>query len=236
MNLNLNLNLNDIVQSPIFGVSITVLAYAASQILHKKWKWLHPLFLTSGGLIMFLLVCDIPYEDYKIGGDLIIFFLGPATVALGVPLYKQAQKIKRGLIAIVAGMTTGSISSLVSAGFLVWLLDGSRELMLSMMPKSVTAPVSIEIVRQLGGIPELGAVLTVLTGLLGSMFGPELLKAFGIRRDIPIGAAIGTAAHGIGTARVLRESELQGSVSGFCMGLNAIITSLLVIPLYWWFG
>jgi predicted murein hydrolase (TIGR00659 family) len=227
---------NEFVQTPLFGVTITIIAYVVSLFLHRKWTWMNPLFFTSGGLIVFLLTAGISYEDYRIGGDFIVFFLGPATVALGVPLYKQAQKIKQSFIPIVTGMTLGSISSLVIAGCLAWLLGGTESLMLSMLPKSVTSPVALEIVRQLGGIPELGAVLAVLTGLLGSMLGPELLRLFGVRSDIPIGAAIGTAAHGIGMARVLQESEVQGSVGGFCMGLNAIVTSIFVIPLYWWFG
>jgi putative effector of murein hydrolase len=106
--------------------------------------------------------------------------------------------------------------------------------MLAMVPKSATTPISIEIVRELGGTPELGAVLTVLTGLLGSLIGPELLRLCGVRGDIAIGAAIGTAAHGIGTARVLRESDLQGSAAGLSMAAAGIVTSLLAIPLYGW--
>lgn len=228
--------MSELVGQPLFGVAITVLFYVAALSLQKRWQWLHPLFLTAGGLIVFLLAANISYEDYRVGGDVIAFFLGPATVALGVPLYKQAAKIRRNLAAILAGVTVGAVSGLLSAGILVTLLHGGRELLLSMLPKSATTPISIEIVRQLGGIPELGAVLTVLTGLLGSMFGPEILRLCGIRGDVPIGIAIGTASHGIGTARVLRDSELQGSMSGLAMGLNGVATSLLVIPLYWWYG
>jgi len=104
----------------------------------------------------------------------------------------------------------------------------------SMTPKSVTTPISIELVRQLGGVPELGAVFTVLAGLFGSIIGPTLLRSCGVRNDIAIGLAIGTSSHGIGTARIIRDSELQGATGGLAMALAGIITSILIIPLHWW--
>jgi predicted murein hydrolase (TIGR00659 family) len=218
---------------PLFGITITIVFYVASQLLNKRLRWLHPLFLTAGGLILFLLLCNIPYQDYKIGGDTITFFLGPATVALAVPLYKSARKMKGQIRAIVLGSAIGCTVGVVSAGILVWVLQGSMDILLSMLPKSVTSPVAIEIARQLGGIPELGGVFAVLTGLLGSMLGPWVLRKAGVRSDIAIGTSIGTAAHGIGTARIVRDSELQGGISGFAMGLSCIFTPILCIPIYW---
>lgn len=223
-----------IVDDPLFGISLTVLCYLAALGLHRRWKWLHPLFVTGGGLIAVLVLLDIPYESYRQGGDMIAFMLGPSTVALGIPLYKQAPRIRKRMAAILGGITVGSMSAMASAALLVWLLGGTKELMLTMIPKSATTPISVEIVRQLGGEPELGAVLTVLTGLLGSMIGPELLRLAGVRQDIPLGVAIGTSSHGIGTARVLRESELAGGVSGFAMAVTGIVTSICAIPLYGW--
>ncbi|RAV12660.1 LrgB family protein [Paenibacillus contaminans] len=219
---------------PLFGVAATVLAYAGAQRLHRRWKWLHPLFVCAGGLIVLLLALDVPYESYREGGDLVAFFLGPATVALGVPLYKQADRIRRHAAAVLSAVTIGSFSSIASAGFLVWLLGGSRELMATMMPKSATSPIAIEIVRQAGGIPELGAVFTVLTGLLGSMIGPELLRLLGIRGELSVAVAVGTAAHGIGTARLIRESETQGGLGGLAMAIAGIVTALAFMPLYGW--
>ncbi|KIL41630.1 LrgB [Gordoniibacillus kamchatkensis] len=223
-----------IFQHPLFGFALTVGAYVIALKLHGKWKLLHPLFVCSGGIIALLLLFDIPLEKYRTGGDLVTFFLGPATVALGVPLYRQRAYIKKYFAAIVSGVTVGSVSGIVSAGVLVWLTGGTRELIVTMMPKSVTSPISLEIVRQAGGIPELGAVFTVLTGLLGSMIGPGLLRLVRISGDMPIGVAIGTSSHGIGTARIIRESELQGSLSGVTMGLAGIVTCLLFIPIYAW--
>jgi len=220
-------------EQPLFGIAATVLFYTGAQLLNRRFKWLHPLFVTAGGLMLLLLLVDIPYESYKAGGDVITFFLGPATVALAVPLYKAIKQMKGKLRAIIGGVLAGSSVGLLTAALIMWLLKGSQTILLTMLPKSVTTPVAIEVSRQLGGIPELGGVFAVLTGLLGSMVGPALLRLVGFRRDIAIGTAIGTSSHGIGTARVLRDSELQGGISGFAMGLSCIVTPILCIPIYW---
>lgn len=228
------MNLQAVYSHPLFGVAVTLGAYAIALKLHGRWRALHPLFVCAGGIVVLLWLTGIPYESYNKGGEIITFFLGPATVALGVPLYKQAAAIKKDVRAILAGVTAGSVSGIASAGCLMWALGGTRELMLTMMPKSVTSPIAIEIARQAGGIPELAAVFAVLAGLLGSMIGPAFLRALGISADVPLGVAIGTAAHGIGTGRLIRESELQGSVSGVSMALAGMVTSILFIPLYYW--
>lgn len=228
------MSLDELAHLPLFGVSLSLICYTVALVLNRKYAWLHPLFLSSGLIIAFLLISQIPYEAYQQGGDMLVFFLGPATVALGIPLYKNALRIRKHIRAILGGITAGTVSAIIlSAGF-VWSLGGSKELMVTMMPKSVTSPIALEISRQAGGIPELTAVLTVLTGLIGSMFGPYLLRVCGVRDDISLGTAMGTAAHGIGTARIIRDSELQGSISGFAMGIAAILTSILFIPLYAW--
>ncbi|WP_028560308.1 LrgB family protein [Paenibacillus pinihumi] len=219
---------------PLFGMTVTVLFYTLAQLVNRRFRWLNPLFLTAGSLMLLLLVFKIPYTSYRAGGDIITFFLGPATVALAVPFYKYANKLKGQLLPIAAGVAAGAVSGLLSVWLLSSLLSASRETLLSMLPKSVTAPVAIEIARTLGGTPELAGVFTVLTGLLGSMIGPQLLKLCRIRSDAAIGTAMGTAAHGIGTARILRDSELQGGISGFAMGLSSMLTPLLCIPLGWW--
>ncbi|OCT15529.1 murein hydrolase effector protein LrgB [Paenibacillus pectinilyticus] len=224
------------VTNPMFGITLSVVAYTAAQMMHKRWRWLHPLFVCSGFIILVLLSFRIPYSAYKTGGDLLTLLLGPATVALGVPLYKHAGLIRKQLTGILIAVTLGSLAGIASAAALVGLLGGSREILLSMLPKSVSSPIALEISRHLGGLPELTAVLTVLTGLFGSMFGRKLLTWLGFRDALSIGIAIGTAAHGIGTARLIKDSEIEGSMSGFAMGAAGIITSILFIPIYWWFS
>ncbi|GGI43806.1 membrane protein [Paenibacillus marchantiophytorum] len=219
---------------PLFGIALSVIAYACAQLIYQRWRWLHPLFVCSGFIIILLLLLHIPYGVYKVGGDVLTLMLGPATVALGVPLYKNAGLIKKHMTGILISVTFGSLTGIVSAALLVGLLGGSRDIMLSMMPKSVSSPIAIEISRHLGALPELTSVLTVLTGLFGSMFGKQILRWLGVKDGISIGIAIGTAAHGIGTAKIVKDSELQGSLSGFAMGVAGIVTSLLFVPVYWW--
>jgi predicted murein hydrolase (TIGR00659 family) len=226
---------NDWLTHPVFGIAISVLAYTGAQLVHQRFRRLHPLFLCAGFIIIILLCFHIPYESYKVGGDILTLLLGPATVALGVPLYKNAGLIKKHITGILTAVVIGSVAGITSAAAIVGLLGGSHEIMLSMMPKSVSSPIAIEISRQLGGLPELTAVLTVLTGLFGSMFGKSILRWFGMKDGVSIGIAIGTAAHGIGTAKLLKDSEIQGSMGGFAMGLAGIVTSLLFIPIYVWF-
>jgi predicted murein hydrolase (TIGR00659 family) len=223
----------NIYEDPLFGAAVTVGAYALARLLHRRFRFLHPLFVCSLGLIALLLALDIPYDAYNEGGRIVSFFLGPATVALGVPLYKQWPKVRARLLAVLGGVTAGSVSGIVLGGWLAWALGGTKEIIYSMMPKTVTSPVSLEIADRLGGIPELAATLTVLSGLLGSMFGPELLRLCGVRADLPLGTAIGTTSHGIGTARLLAESEAAGGISSFCMAAAAIVTPMMFVPVYW---
>ncbi|MEX2461890.1 MAG: LrgB family protein [Paenibacillaceae bacterium] len=219
---------------PLFGITVSVIAYAFGIGLSQRYPRIHPLFVSSFSIILLLLVADIPYETYKIGGDWLSFLLGPATVALGVPLYKYRSRIKKQLFAILTGVFAGSLAGILSAGTFMWMLGGSKQLVLTMMPKSVTSPIAIELSKLVGGIPELSAVLTVLTGLIGSMLGRSFLQRLGIHGSLVIGIAMGTAAHGIGTAKLMHSSEIKGSYSAFAMALSGIITSVLFIPIVWW--
>ncbi len=182
---------------------------------------------------MFLVAMQIPYEAYESGAKYISVLLGPATVALGVPLYQHRALIRKHLRIILPAIIVGSLAGLISVIVLVGLLSGSTEILLALLPKSVTSPIAIEIGRRLGAIPELTAVFAVLTGLLGSMVGATLLRSLGIKSDLAIGIAIGTASHGIGTAKIIRESAVLGSLSSFAMALAGILVSLLFIPLYY---
>ncbi len=221
--------------NPLFGVTITIGVFMmADWVRCKWWGWLHPLLAASAVLILFLLMTGIPYEAYNTGGSLVSFFLGPGTIALGTVIYKNWPHLRKSAAAVLSGITFGSVFGIGSTAFFLWLFGGSKIVLLSMLPKNVTSPVSVEIVQMIGGIPELGAVFTVLAGLLGSVAGPLLSRLTGIRSDAAIGTAIGTAAHGIGTARLLHHSEAQGSISGFSMAAAAILTPLVFIPIYWW--
>ncbi|MHA6484959.1 LrgB family protein [Paenibacillus sp. strain BS8-2] len=223
----------DFVHSPIFGLGITVIIYVLSLRLREKLPWIHPLFVCSLSLIVLLAAADISYEQYRFGGDILTYMLGPATVALAVPLHKNWQAIRAHSKIIIPGITIGIIVSFGASALCIYLFDGTRELLMTLLPKSATTPISIEIVRKLGGIPELGAVFTVLTGLFGSMFGVWFCRVIGLKSDMAIGIAMGTAAHGIGTAKILKESERQGAFSSLAMGVAGILVSVFSIGLYY---
>ena len=225
-----------ITADPLFGITITVVLYAWMVWLQKRYTFVQPLLFTSGLLIILLVVLRIPEADYQKGGSWLTFVLGPATIALGVPIYKYADQIRRSWRPILTGIAAGVICGCISTGIMVLLLGGTDELLWTLMPKSATTPVSMEVSRLYGGYPELTAVLTVLTGLAGSLMGSWLLRSCGIKDETAIGVAIGTTSHGIGTARVLKDSEWMGAVSGFSMGISGIGVSVFAFPVSWlWF-
>lgn len=218
--------------SPVFGFFLTLIVYWTAVWGRSRWRRINPLVVTSICLIGLLALTGIPYESYRLGGDWIAYGLGPATVALAVPLYKHAAAIRKMLLPVLAGIAAGSILSLAAILFMLYIPGSPRELLLSMLTKSVSSPIAMEITRRTGGIPELSAVFSVLSGLFGSVAGPGFMRLCGIRADVPLGAAIGTSSHGIGTSRLLLDSEWAGGVSGFSMAAAGILTSILMIPIY----
>ncbi|NMB46418.1 MAG: LrgB family protein [Firmicutes bacterium] len=212
-----------------FGVVVTLGAFLAAEKLYKRYPspFTHPLLVSSVGIMILLRVSGIGYAAYNQGGRLITFFLGPATVALGIPLYRQTEEISRNRLLIIASVTAGGIAAMMVAAAVVRLCGGSLLLVLSMIPKSVTTPIAMEISRVIGGVPALTSVFVVTTGLLGAMFGPELLWVLGIKDPKAIGLALGTAAHGIGTGRAIQEGERVGAYSGLAMGLAGLFTAIL---------
>ncbi|TYP00104.1 putative murein hydrolase (TIGR00659 family) [Geothermobacter ehrlichii] len=226
--------LNELIATPLFGVFLTLAAYALAQILYRRTGsiFFNPVALSISGIILFLLASGIPYDAYAVGGRYVLFLLGPSVVALAVPLYVRRQEIwkRRGPISV--GIFAGAVSSVVSASGLAWLLGGSRDVVLSLAPKSVTTPIAISIVEKIGGIAPLTAALVVLTGCLGAICGPEFCRFIGIRSEVATGLAVGTASHGIGTARMLEVSELGGAVAGLAIGLNGLVTAFLLPLLF----
>lgn len=223
---------------PLFGTALTLAVYAMAQALYRRSGsiWLNPVLVSIAVIIGVLIVSGIPYRDYARGGDLILFFLGPAVVALAVPLYQRRGELWQRKGPILAGTVAGSLASIASACGIAWLLGGSRDVILSLAPKSVTTPIAIGIAERIGGIPALTAPLVVLTGCLGAVCGAEFCHKAGIRNPVATGLAVGTAAHGIGTARMLEIDRLAGAVSGLAIGLNGLVTTFLLPLLIWLFG
>ena len=217
--------------SPLLGLTITLVAYSLAYrlyLLANSNPLLNPVVTAVAVLIIFLLATDTPYQDYFEGGQFVHFLLGPATVALAVPLYQQCSNLKRLwlplLIALLTGVSVGALSSV----FIARVLGGSLQTQLSLAPKSVTAPVAMGISEQIGGLPSLTAVLVVLTGIIGAVLGSKLFALMRIEDDAVKGIAIGVAAHGIGTARAFQISPKMGAFSGLAMALSAFATALLL--------
>lgn len=218
--------------NPVFGVGLTLVAYVLAQRLYERFRLilLNPVAVSILVLIALLKIGQIPYRSYAAGGDLILFLLGPAVVALGLPLYERRAEILRRKLPILVGVLAGAVASILSASGLAWLLGGSHEVVRSLAPKSVTTPIAIGIAEKIGGIAPLTAALVVLTGCLGAVCGPEFCRLIGVRSSVACGLAVGTASHGIGTARMLEIDPLAGAVSGLAIGLNGLVTAF-ILPL-----
>ncbi len=221
--------------NPLLHLTCTLAAYQVGTWIYKKFNLnplLNPVLIAIVIIVALLLSTKTDYQTYFQGAQFVHFLLGPATVALAIPLYRQFEKVKQSAFALIISLTCGSITAAMSAVGLVILLGGTEQTYISIAPKSVTAPIAMGISEQLGGLPSLTAVLVILTGILGGVIGPYVLNIFRIKNWAARGLAIGTAAHGIGTARALQINETAGAFSGLAMGLNALATALL-LPIIW---
>jgi len=230
--------MTELVQSPLFGITLTIAVYVAAQWLYYRTRsvWLNPVLVTIIVIIVVLLSSGINYQDYSRGGDIILFLLGPSVVALAVPLYQKRAEILKRKKPILIGVFAGAVSSILSASGLALLMGGSREVVLSLAPKSVTTPIAISIVEKIGGVAPLTAALVVMTGCLGAVCGPEFCRLIGVRPGVATGLAVGTAAHGIGTARMMEVDRLAGAVAGLAIGLNGLMTTFILPAIFLLFG
>jgi len=221
--------------SPLFHLTLTLVAFqAASWVFEKGGRnpLLNPVLGAVILVVAVLLVTETDYGTYFEGAQFVHFLLGPATVSLAVPLYRQWYRVRHSALVIGASILTGSTCAVLSAVGTAWIAGGNATVLASIAPKSVTAPVAMAISEELGGLPSLTAVLVIVSGIFGAMFGPMLLNLIGARDWGARGLAIGTASHGIGTARALQVNETAGAFSGLAMGLNALATAL-ILPLVW---
>jgi len=167
-------------------------------------------------------------QIYNQGGDLLSFFLGPATVILAVPLYNRLELLKTNYKAILIGITTGTLTGIVSIIYLTKLFKLDVGVGLAMIPKSVTTPIGMEISKQIGGISSITVAAIILTGILGAVIGPFICNLFGIKNKVAVGIAIGTSSHAVGTSRAIELGETEGAMSGLAIGIAGLITVFLV--------
>lgn len=211
-------------------IAVTILVYLAARALYA-WKsraWLNPAIVAICAVIVILLITGTPYAEYDRGGHLITLLLGPAVVALGYPLAQQVPLLRRHMRGIALALLAGSIVGIVAGAGIALLLGGSASVVRSLAPRSVTTPIAMAIAARIGGIPALSALVSIATGAIGGAIGPELLRALGVRSRIATGLALGTAAHGLGTARAVDEGAVESAASSVGMGLNGVITAALV--------
>jgi predicted murein hydrolase (TIGR00659 family) len=225
--------MGELLASPLFAVTLTLGVYAGASALYARWRCalLNPLLVTIVAIIGVLLALGIPYATYDAGGRLLSFFLGPAVVALGLPLAERWDEIRRQGRAIGVAVGIGSVVGVLSAAGTAALLGASPEVVLSLAPRAVTTPIAIGIAERIGGEPSLAAAFVIGSGIVGAVVGPAVLRALGVRRRAAFGLAMGAAAHGIGTARALEEAEAEGASAGLAIALMGIGTAAVAPPL-----
>lgn len=220
--------------SPLLHLGLTLVAYVGADWLYRKGgrhPLLNPVLVAVVALVTVLWATATPYSIYFEGAQFVHFLLGPATVALAVPLYFNFSKLRALWLPLSAGLAAGATTAALSAVGIAWLFGGSAQTLLALAAKSVTAPVAMGITEKLGGPPSLTGILVVSTGIFGAIIGPGLLNLLRVRDPAARGFAIGTTSHGIGTARAFQESEEAGAFSGLAMGLSALFSALVLPPL-----
>lgn len=224
----------EILNHEVFGLLLTIVTYAFFLKVCEKIKspLLNPLLLTTIAIIAILVIFKIPLEYYQKGGNYIGFFLGPATIVLAVPLYKELHLLKTHFFAIMVGVVVGAFTSLLSVYFLSKALHLDLKLMISLLPKSITTPIGMSISETYGGVVALTIAAIVFTGIIGSMAAPSIIKIINLKSDVAKGIAIGTASHAVGTSKAIEMGETIGAMSGLAIALVGTITALIMPLIY----
>lgn len=221
--------MSDFLSSPISAIFVSLALYSFGVWLFKKTKlaFIHPLPVASILIISLLGIFHVDYDLYNKGGQIISVFLGPATVCLAVPLYKNLDKFKKNIIPILVATAIGSIVAVVSVALLGIIFGLDRQVILSVIPRSVTVPIALAISGQLGGLVSITMLSIVITGTLGTVYVPYLFKWFRVKDDVSNGLAFGTSAHAMGTAKAMEINELMGSMAGLSIACVGIVTLIL---------
>lgn len=225
--------------TPLLWLTITLLIYQTGTWIFRRFgcnPLLNPVLTSVIALVIFLELSNTDYQTYFQGARFIHFLLGPATVALAIPLYRELPTIRKAFSPVMITLIIGSLTAIASAVGIAWWLGGERVLLLSLAPKSVTTPIAMGISEKIGGLPSLTAVSVVLTGITGAVLGDLVLRHLKVRDEMARGMALGVASHGIGTAHALQTSQVGGAFAALAMALNGLFTALLLpflINLFW---
>lgn len=227
----------EFLQNKYFLIALTFGVFLGAKMLQKRTGIVvfHPIFVTIIVLICVLTAGGISPDTYSEGGDYIEFWLKPAVVALGVPLYRQLESIRRQLLPLLIAKLAGCVAGIVSVVLVAQLLGASEEVVLSLAPKAVTTPIAMEISSTIGGIPSLTAAVVVCTGIFGGMAGFQMVKLSRVSSPIAAGLSLGTSSHAVGTAAAIERYGMRyGAFSSLGLTLNGLLTSLLtpvILPL-----
>lgn len=222
---------------PLLWLVLTLGAYSAAFALFQLSggnPLLNPVAVAVALVVTVLVATGTDYDTYFGGAQFVHFLLGPATVALAIPFWRNLAMVRRMLAPMAAALLAGSVTAMLSAVGIAWLLGASRATLASLAPKSVTMPIAMGVSEKLGGLPSLTAALVMLTGVIGAVTVTPLLNALRVSDPRARGFAAGLAAHGIGTARAFQLSMLAGTFAGIAMGLNGLLTALLAPVLLGW--
>ncbi len=225
-------------EEPLLWLTLTLVAYVIGDTLSaraNRHPLVNPVLIAAGCVGAVLFATDTVYERYFEGAQFVHFLLGPATIALAVPLYQHIDKVRRVLVPMIAALVAGSATAAASAMAIAWMMGASGDIVTSIAPKSVTMPIAMGIAETLGGIPTLTAVLVMLTGILGAVFAKPVMAVLRITDWQARGFAIGVTAHGMSTARAFQVNELAGTFAAIAMGLNGLATAVLVPIFATWF-
>ena len=215
--------------SPLLGLTATLIAYQIAYFLYTKSRFsplANPVAISVILIVTVLLATHTPYQTYFAGAQFVHFLLGPATVALAVPLYQQMNKLRSQWKAFLVGAVLGSASAIATAMLIASALGASRVTVLSLASKSVTMAIAMGVSEKVGGLPSLTAALVMLTGIIGAMMASGVLNLLRIKDDAIRGFALGVSAHGIGTARAFQINEQMGAFAGLAMGLSGLLTAI----------
>ena len=220
----------NVFDTEIFGVILTILFFNIGIYIQKKTNKpiFNPLLIAILGIILFLSLTKIPYESYKLGGDRINFFLGPVTIVLAVPLYKQFDLFKKYLLEILIGISCGVVVSFISIKLIGHFTNADVDIINSLIPKSITTPMGISLTKTLNGVEAITVVSIILTGILGAIISPIVFKIGKINNPVAKGISLGTSAHALGTTKALEMGEVEGAMSGLSIGISGIITVILI--------
>lgn len=221
-----------LIHHPLFGVGVTLAAYQLALGAYEKTRWffLQPVLVSMLAVIGVLVACGLSYDEYKDSAKTLTIFLGPATVALAVPLFLNLKRIRQLFWPTLLTLLIGGVVATGMGVLLAWWFGADHLMVMSMAPKSVTSPIAMLVADQIGGIAALAAVFVLITGVIGAILGPELLRRIGVRHPAAQGLAMGMTAHAVGTSRALQEGEECGAFAALAMSLMGVGTAV-ALPL-----